>query len=133
MNDRNANLLLGALVIVVILLAAIIMIVESAAQDIDPICYENQGVIVQPTREMTNLLISVNWFDTLDELESVLERRTGEDQTGTEGYSECETYAERDIGWCEIWVVRPTYVLGDPNMDSLGHEVLHGLMGDYHP
>lgn len=84
---------------------------------------------VLPEHENHNLLIKVNWFDTIRELQEEL----GPEYDDTQAYSECEVHYEdgADIGFCEIWVVRPKSV-DKEHTKSLGHEVLHGLLGDYH-
>ncbi len=88
---------------------------------------------VVPEFENRNLLIKVNWFDTTRELQETLTARNEEDFYDTAAYSECEVHYEDgdDIGFCELWVVRPKTV-DKEHTKSIGHEVLHGLMGDYH-
>ena len=88
---------------------------------------------VVPEYENHNLLLKINWFDTTKELQEALTVRNEEDFYDTAAYSECEVHYEdgADIGFCEIWVVRPISV-DKEHTKSLGHEVLHGLLGDYH-
>ncbi len=89
---------------------------------------------VVPEYENHNLLIKVNWYDTVKEVREALEGRDeGVSYSDTLAYSECEVHYEdgADIGFCEIWVVRPISV-DKEHTKSLGHEVLHGLLGDYH-
>lgn len=105
---------------------ALALLLMGAAHADDEVCYEPYGADIEAEYESDSLLITVNWYDSIEELQEAI----GEEDT--EAISECEVHPDRDIGWCEIWVVRPTKVLGDPNMDALGHEVLHGLWGDYH-
>jgi len=35
--------------------------------------------------------------------------------------------------WCRIHAQKPTRVTGDDKMDTLGHELLHCLIGTFHP
>ena len=81
-------------------------------------CYEPYGSPVIATHHVSNLMISVNWID--------------DDVGDSEAWSKCEINEKHNTGWCEIWVKRPQKVIGDPAMDALGHEVLHGLLGDFH-
>ncbi len=99
-----------------------LLIMDSEAKDV---CYTAYGAEIIPTDDVRNLLVSVNFYDTTEQLVLAV----GEDVAA---WSECEVHPDKNIGWCEIWVVRPKRVLGDPAMDALGHEVLHGLWGDYH-
>jgi hypothetical protein len=34
---------------------------------------------------------------------------------------------------CTLWINMPEQILGDPDMDGMGHELLHCLTGDFHP
>ena len=34
---------------------------------------------------------------------------------------------------CKIWIRVPDDVIGDPDMDGLGHEFLHCMIGNFHP
>ena len=88
---------------------------------------------VVPEYENTNVLLKINWFDTTKELQELLTVRNEEDFYDTAAYSECEVHYEGgdDIGFCEIWVVRPKTV-DKEHTKSIGHEVLHGVLGDYH-
>lgn len=35
--------------------------------------------------------------------------------------------------WCKIHAVKPTRVKNDEKMDTLGHELLHCVIGTFHP
>lgn len=35
--------------------------------------------------------------------------------------------------WCRIHAVKPTRVQNDEKMDTLGHELLHCMIGTFHP
>ena len=94
-------------------------------------CAQAEDVV--PEYENSNLLLKINWFDTTKELQELLTARNEEDFYDTMAYSECEVFYEDgdDIGFCEIWVVRPKTV-DKEHTKSLGHEVLHGVLGSYH-
>ncbi len=94
-------------------------------------CAQAEDVV--PKYENSNLLLKINWFDTTKELQELLTARNEEDFYDTMAYSECEVFYEDgdDIGFCEIWVVRPKTV-DKEHTKSLGHEVLHGVLGSYH-
>ena len=40
---------------------------------------------------------------------------------------------ETDTVLCKIWIRIPDDVIGDPDMDGLGHEFLHCMIGNFHP
>ncbi len=39
---------------------------------------------------------------------------------------------ETDTTICKIWIRIPDDVIGDPDMDGLGHEFLHCMIGNFH-
>jgi len=81
-------------------------------------CYDPYGTGVIPEFEAKQTLVVVNWVDV---------GRGGD--AGSSYYYDEETRTSI----CEVWVRMPEQILGDPDMDALGHEVLHCLAGDYHP
>ena len=85
---------------------------------------------VKPEYEITQLRIVVHWYDSDAEVTQAWQSMGGDGEVW--GFSECEAQVEYDYGACEIWVPRPRYLEGDPYMETLGHEVLHGLMGRFH-
>ncbi len=40
---------------------------------------------------------------------------------------------ETDTTICKVWIRIPDDVIGDPDMDGLGHEFLHCMIGNFHP
>jgi hypothetical protein len=48
------------------------------------------------------------------------------------GWSACEFQPQDDAAWCDIFVVKPTHVHADMNIDTLGHEVTHATCGGFH-
>jgi len=55
-----------------------------------------------------------------------------EDSRGGDAFAE---WVVRDDGIadCTLWIHMPQQVLGDPDMDGIGHELLHCLAGNFHP
>lgn len=104
------------------------MMNEAPAEDV---CFENGDEPVKPEYVVSNMLFTVNWFNTAEELEAVVSALGYEVDESLE-LSECEVHPEQDIGWCELWLVIPKTVIGDPFMDSIGHEAAHGFFGAYH-
>jgi len=39
----------------------------------------------------------------------------------------------REPKWCKIHAVKPTRVKNDEKMETLGHELLHCMIGTFHP
>ena len=39
----------------------------------------------------------------------------------------------REPKWCRIHAMKPTRVKGDEKMETLGHELLHCMIGTFHP
>lgn len=116
--------------IVLAILLAFTISEASEAHEIDDLHIHVEFVPYEPVvpeHENNNLLIKVNWYDTVEEVQEAV------GHSDVQAYSLCEVHYEDgdDIGFCEIWVVRPVGV-DDEHTKSLGHEVLHGLLGSYH-
>ncbi len=89
--------------------------------DADPglYCYEPYGSNVEPQHLAQFTFIKVNYLtDPLPD--------------GSEGMSAWIYDPASETSICEIWAPVPMQVLGDPAMDTLGHELLHCLAGDFH-
>jgi hypothetical protein len=48
------------------------------------------------------------------------------------GWSDCVWQPEESWAACDIYVVKPSYVHADMNIDTAGHELTHATCGDYH-
>lgn len=83
------------------------------------------GESIKPERDVTNIVITVVWFDTLDELRAKL------DDPAILGQAHCDAQVVGSLGHCDLYLVRPELV-DDEWVNTLGHEVLHGLYGNYH-
>lgn len=86
------------------------------------ICYEPYGSAVEAEHVMDGSLVTVEFVDADDpKLE------------GVEAWAEWVISVEHNVSACHITAQFPTHVLGDPIMDSLGHEFLHCIVGSFHP
>jgi hypothetical protein len=82
-------------------------------------CYEPYGSPVEPEYILKGTVVKVN-FVSEDEL------------AGNEvGYAEYRVYG--NVSVCHITAMLPEKILGDPRMDTLGHELLHCIAGSFHP
>lgn len=84
------------------------------------VCYEPYGEPVSPEYILKGAIVNVRFVDA--------------DSLDVDGYAEYELDPDgRPFSWCVITAPMPTQVLGDPAMDTLGHELLHCVTGDFHP
>ena len=74
-----------------------------------------------------------HWFDTNEELMvEYLLSRGPDDPEEVWGWSSCLHQPDDNWAACDIYAVVPTYVHADMNMDTVGHESMHGACGDFH-
>ncbi len=92
-------------------------------------CYAPYAPDLFKEFEVQNVAITVHWYDSKEELVEELGAAFGDRDFSAA--SDCEKKPEFNISYCDIYVVRPTSVDDDATM-SVGHEVLHGLLGAYH-
>jgi hypothetical protein len=86
------------------------------------ICYVQHGDVVTPEYILQGAVVHVRWVDQ------------SELPDGIDGFAEYELDPDgRPMSWCRITVPLPTQVLGDPVMDTIGHEFMHCVTGDFHP
>lgn len=81
-------------------------------------CYHPYSTPVLPEHLAKRTFMEVIWLDQ---------------PRGIEAKSAWAYDEETETSICRIWVRMPNQILGDPDMDSLGHETLHCLTGDFHP
>lgn len=113
MNEYLAGLLSGLIVVV-----GMMLLMPAEAQPVLEYCYAPYGSDVQPEYQVGHTLIRINWLD----------------QTrGNTVESEWIYDEATNMSLCEVWIRIPEQILGDPDMDSLGHEFLHCLVGGFHP
>lgn len=116
-----------ALVITVALLTtAVIKLMTSPPPPSDTcpetmVCYEPYGAPVEPEYILQGSVVMVRFID-----ESAM-------PDGYDAYAEYVADFENNLSWCVITTVMPEQVLGDPKMDALGHEMLHCIVGAFHP
>ena len=101
------------LTVMIILILTVAVIAEESSL----YCYAPYGKQPLAEFEAGTALVVVHWIDG---------------ERGGEARSEFLYDASTDVSLCEIWVIRPEQILGDPDMDALGHETLHCLIGDFH-
>jgi len=135
--DRRITFAITVIVLVLLYTAGLVLLVDVATAKADPeevlsdeqslVCFgEPEGELIVPTHEVTVVVVSVHWQDSPIMLQVLF------DDPLLVGYSECEVQEEQNLALCDLYVVRPTHVYGDQFMDTLGHELLHGLFGTFH-
>ncbi len=87
--------------------------------------YSDELEKVLPEFEIENVLTTVFWFESAEELQEYF------DEERLTGYSECEHKPEKNIAYCDLYLVRPKFVDDDATTGT-GHEQLHGFFGSYH-
>lgn len=82
---------------------------------------------------LKHVTLIMNWYDTNEEMyaDYIL---MAEDPKHKEiwGWSSCMWQPDDSWAACDVFVVVPDFVHADMNVDTIGHEVLHGACGDYH-
>lgn len=80
-------------------------------------CYTPYGVDVHPEFIADGGLVKMNWV---------------EGERGMKAWASYMYDEETNQVICLITARMPEQVIGDPDMDSLGHEFLHCMTGDFH-
>lgn len=112
------------------------LIWSTQPQELDPVTLElhqewktqvdmSYGQHIRPEYMVENVLVTIFWFPTLEALQAAV----GDDQTL--GESRCETYIKKNLAHCDLLLVLPRYV-DDEWINTMGHELAHGVFGDYH-
>lgn len=94
---------------------------------------EGRELVLDTGMENTVVVSVLHLYDDYAELN--LDYQTFSDQKEEEvwGWSDCEWQPEQNYAACDIYTIRPTYVHAEMAFDTLGHEVWHGVAGDFHP
>lgn len=121
--DRIIRVLFFLLAVTVFLWLAMAMPARADECDLG----HDSGKPFKAQSVVDNILITMFWFDTLEDLREAI----GDPEDETCGYSECEIVEEKNIAYCHIYAVRPR-LIDDVWTSTLGHEALHGIWGDYH-
>lgn len=91
--------------------------IEIVSADEGMYCYMPYGQPVIAEHYVDSTLVTIHWLDQ---------------ERGDVAWSEWVVDEEQSLSTCDIWAKRPMQPLGDPDMDALGHELLHCLIGDFH-
>lgn len=75
---------------------------------------------------ITTTTIMVHWYDTEADLQFSLR------ENNIAGATECEYRPDFNTSFCEMWLVRPKDEIDEYNHDTMGHELRHALVGDFH-
>ena len=94
----------------------------SEQRRVNQVCYEATGEFVKPEFQAQSTMIRVHWITGTVNV----------DGTEAVGYSKYLYDPELNASVCEIFVPMPKRVVGDDRMDTLGHELLHCLAGQFH-
>lgn len=98
-------------------------------EDLPEQCFSPYAPVLYPEFEVQNVGITVHWYDSKAQMQDDLgDLFPDRDYSAA---SQCEKKPEFNISYCDIYVVRPTMVDDNATL-SIGHEVLHGLIGDFH-
>lgn len=79
------------------------------------------------------LTLQMHWYEDSAELNAdyiLLADPADHDEVW--GWSNCSHDEENNSAWCDVYAVKPDFVHADMNVDTIGHEVLHGSCGDFH-
>lgn len=102
---------------------------EIIVKDLPEQCFSPYAPVLYQEFEVQNVGITVHWYDTKAQMQDDLgDLFPDRDYSAA---SQCEKKPEFNISYCDIYVVRPTMVDDNATL-SIGHEVLHGLIGDFH-
>lgn len=85
-------------------------------------CYEPYGAPVEAEHVMQGAIVQVNFLPA-----------GHQDLHGSEAIATWVVDYDNNVSWCVINTQFPEQVLGDPRMDALGHELLHCIIGEFHP
>ncbi len=99
---------------VVIILALSVVAAEVYGEEY---CYVPYGVGVHPEFIAGTSLVKMNWI---------------EGERGMEAWASYMYDEETNSTICLITARMPDQVIGDPDIDALGHEFLHCVTGDFH-
>lgn len=110
------------------------------------------AVEIESEYDITHTSITVNWFDTEQELIIEVQRLEDEyceefseecpdgpdDYSDTSGLTECDWQPKENNSLCELWLVRPTeldewtFDVEQDNWKTIGHEFYHTVAGGFH-
>jgi len=85
---------------------------------------------VIPEYDITVVVSILHWYDDYEELNLDHVALAGDDEE-VWGWSNCEWQPENNVSLCDVYSVRPEYLLS-AEIETLGHEILHGAFGSFH-
>ena len=98
------------------------MHVEPPTPQPKQVCYHSSGEAVKPEFRADSTVIRVHWIKGTIHYE-------GEEVVGLAKYLYDD---DLNASICEIFIPMPQQVVGDADMDTIGHEMLHCLTGAFH-
>lgn len=114
-------------------------------EDLEPVQLAGLQLIAHDVQERVEcefdkpitIVVSVfRWYESHEELNFDYKTLIQQGNEGLAeevwGWSNCEFQPDNDIAICDVYAVVPEFVHADMNMDTIGHEVLHGACGDFH-
>ena len=90
-------------------------------------CFSPYAEVFKPEFMIENVLVTMFWYDTIEEFRE----ETGETDPDVHAMSLCETKPEKNIAYCDVFMVLPGRVDDDATLSG-GHEYFHGHFGAYH-
>lgn len=93
--------------------------------------------IKMPDSVVTNATMSFHLFDSYEEMNEYAEQLPNWELIDPgpkhmlHGFSICDRREDANIAYCDIYLVMPRRI-DDEHTMTLGHEVLHGILGIYH-
>lgn len=99
---------------ILLMLVFLLLIVDANSAEV---CFESYGVPVTPEYIAEWAFVTFNW----------VEGRPGMRAEASYIYDE-----ETNSVICVVTARMPDRVLGDPDMDAIGHEIMHCITGDFH-
>ena len=84
----------------------------------------SSGELISPERDVLHVMSSITWFDDVNHIRAYMH----DDEIL--GGANCEPYLPEFVH-CDLYLVRPVEV-DDEWVNTVGHELLHGIYGSYH-
>jgi hypothetical protein len=101
-------------------LIALLLLLISPIANADPIVKTNGEILI--------VLSILHFYGSYDELYEALP----DEERDYVGITFCERNLDKGVAMCDVHLVEPQEIDGE-HTTTLGHEVGHGIWGDYHP
>lgn len=91
--------------------------------------------VIDTGMENTIVVVSFHLYETYAELNfdyNTVFKEPDEPEQELWGFSNCEWQPEANAAFCDIYTIRPQFVHSDMAIDTIGHEVWHGVAGPFH-